>query len=345
MPSAFPGRKYSDVSETDYIPDICRDIAVRRIINMLRKLQAALLGWLVAGRIIRKNPGRTMVYTLEKVGDQCYELSYINAFKKQHGLANVSVLTTNPDHPLLKIYRKDFDDIIRISRWEYSILFEFYKLDIGQVFRTRHPQIFSTYLTTYIRNDLLRNNLYLNNAQIVKSIYRIPLDTPPSETVRVQKRDKLERLIREGTIVPGRTVIMNPYAVSCSEVPISFFERIARMLQHKGLCVITSVIPGQEQITGTEGVNFSLEETYSFSKECGYIVAARSGFLDLAIHSGAVIASVDSAEYLYSDCYRLEGWDCNENVRTFRHVPGHEEEGAQKITEFILGKMGYKYEP
>ena len=155
---------------------------------MLRKIQAVLLGWFVAARIIRNNPGRIMVYTLEKVGDQCYELSYINAFKKQHALANVSVLTTNPDHPLLKIYREDFDDIIRISRWEYSILFEFYKLDIGQVFRTRHPQIFSTYLTTYIRNDLLRNNLYLNNAQIVKAIYRIPQDTPPSGIWRRRQR-------------------------------------------------------------------------------------------------------------------------------------------------------------
>lgn len=306
---------------------------------MINKLLSILFGWRIARRIIRENPGKVMVYTLENVGDQCFELSYIAAYKEYHELDNVSVLTTNPNHPMIRMYRSEFDDIVQLSKREYDILFEFYKLDIGQIFRTRHPEIFSTYLTTYIRNDFLRNNLSINNAQIVKAIYKIPQDTPPSNACKVEQRENLERLIDEQVIVPGKTVILNPFATSCYQIPLAFFEIVAEKLQKKGVHAVTSVIKDQKPIRGTQGVSFSLEETYSFSKECGYIIGARSGFLDLAVHSGAVIASVDCADYLYSDCYRLEGWNCNDSAKSFRYEPNNSEKVAEDIVTFIIREM------
>lgn len=306
---------------------------------MINKLRAVLFGWRIARRIIRENPGKVMVYTLENVGDQCFELSYIAAYKKYHGLPNVSVLTTNPNHPMIRMYRSEFDDIVHISKREYDILFEFYKLDIGQIFRTRHPEIFSTYLTTYIRNDFLRHNLSINNAQIVKAIYKIPQDTPPSDACKVENRGNLDQMFRENVLVPGKTVILNPFATSCYQIPVAFFENIVEKLKESGIKAVTSVVKDQKPIQGTQGIHFTLDETYSFSRECGFIIGARSGFLDLAIHSGAVIASVDCADYLYSDCYRLEGWNCNDAVKTFRYNPDNSESIAEDIVAFIKREM------
>lgn len=85
----------------------------------------------------------------------------------------------------------------------------------------------------------------------------------------------------------GKTVIMAPYAGSFdSDIPKSFWIKLAKELKKRGYCVCTNSVGNSELIIeGTEQIFFDLTQTELILDEAGYFIALRSGLCDIVSSS------------------------------------------------------------
>ena len=284
---------------------------------MKNEILAILFGKKIANRLIVNHPNTQLVFTFESVGDQCMELAYLRTYQKENGLNRIGILTTNPNHALFKYFSDAYDELITISKKEHEILLKFYKSDFGQIYRRKEPRILCAFYTAFVRSDLLFANKYVRLSDLEKLIYRIPLDTMPCEIKELDYRDWIDKLVKQGTITES-TVLLNPYANSCSGVPITCFETIAKKLKEKGYTVITGVHNRQKPIEGTISVSFPLEKTISLANHCKAVIGLRSGFMDLCSFSKTSVIAITHDSYELSDATRLEDWwPQNKKIKTF----------------------------
>lgn len=287
---------------------------------MKETITALLFGKRIADKIIKDNPGKNMIFTLENVGDQCMELAYAQSYKEANKIEHLAVITSNPSHPLFQYFPDAYDSLVTVTKKEISILLKFYKSDVGQMYRRKHPEIVCAFYTSYVRSDLLFNNSYIKLSDIEKHIYRIPLNTLPSKITNIPAKEWVDGLVSSGKLVRGNTVLINPYANSCSGVPIAFFEKVAKLCMEKGFAVLTGIHADQKSVKGTNGVDFSLDKTVELVNACGYVIGLRSGFLDLCAFSDAKVISIDHESYYLADATKLEDWwPQNQRIKTFRY--------------------------
>lgn len=287
---------------------------------MKEEISAILFGRRIANKLISDHPGTQMVFTYESIGDQCMELAYLREFQRVNGIEKVGVVTTNPNHALFSYFSEAYDELITISKADHDTLLKFYKSDLGQIYRRKHQQLLCAFYTAYVRSDLLFGNRYIRLSDIEKQIYRIPKDSIPCQIKELECEEWLAELVNKNLIDPGKTVLLNPYANSCSGIPVSFFELVAKECIKSGFTVITGVHGDQQPIRGTTGIEFGLEKTISLVNSCGYVIGMRSGFLDLCAFSKAKIISIDHDSYGIADATILEDWwPQNEHIRTYRY--------------------------
>ncbi len=301
---------------------------------MIDTIKAILFGRIIAKKVLSSHPDSIIIFTTQNIGDQCVALSFIGEFRK-HNRGGIVYLTENAGSAMVKYYRHYIDDVDTLSRGDMNALLKFYKSDLGQVFREKESRLLCTFGTAYVRNDLIRNCKNLDFIRVEKAIYRIPENSMPcginKRSIDYSVIDKYKNQIEE-----NNTVIINPYANSCKGVPIEFFSKIAKKLSEAGMCVVSSIYGDQKPVDTGIGLEFDMYEAVPLFEKCGYIVGMRSGFLDLAAQSSAVIASVDSDDYLYSDFYRIEAWNRDDYLRSFRWKPDKEEQLICSIVEYIL---------
>lgn len=306
-------------------------------------LRAALFGTSLAKKIIRNNPEGSLIFTSQNYGDQTLALSFAKEYKIANNLNKVIYLTSNPKNALMHYFRDQVDEICEISKGELNVLLKFYKSDIGQIFREKESRLLCTFCTAYVRNDLIRNSKNLDFIRVEKAIYRIPENSRPcgigKHLIDYSIADRYKDQIEE-----NNTVIINPYANSCRGVPVELFSKIARKLSKAGMCVVSSTYGNQKPVDSSNGLQFDMYEAVPLFEKCGFIVGVRSGFLDLAAQGSAVIASIDSDDYLYSDFYRIEAWKRDGYLRSFRYKPDREEQLVSSIVEYILGARNCKKE-
>lgn len=287
---------------------------------MKEEISAILFGKRIANRLVSDHPNIQMVFTYESIGDQCMELAYLREFQRVNGIERIGIITTNPNHALFSYFSEAYDELIPISKADHNTLLKFYKSDLGQIYRRNHQQLLCAFYTAYVRSDLLFGNRYVRLSDIEKYIYRIPQDSIPCQINELGCEEWLAELINSKTIIPAKTVLLNPYANSCSGIPISFFESVAEECVNSGFTVVTGIHADQQPIRGTKGIEFGLEKAISLANTCGYVVGIRSGFLDLCAFSKAKIISIDHDSYGIADATILEDWwPQNKHIQTYRY--------------------------
>ena len=293
--------------------------------NKADYIRGILFGKSIAKKLIREHSDSHMVFTFENVGDPCLELAYLRRFQQEHGYKRISVLTCNPTHPLYEYFVDQFDELIYVKEKDLLALLMFYKSDMGFSFRRKNNEITCAYYSAGIRSDVYLWNKYIRLDRIVKSIYGIPLDSKPCSIHKIDCSEYINDLIEKSVIIPSKTVILNPYATSCREVPLTFFEKIADELTNKGYKVLCSINGNQMATKNTETITYSLDKLVSIVEACGYLIGVRSGFMDLASYANAKIISIDHDNFSISDASKLEDlWPQNTNIRTIRYKENEE---------------------
>lgn len=92
----------------------------------------------------------------------------------------------------------------------------------------------------------------------------------------------VKEIFKEHHLVPGKTVILAPYANTVGELPVRFWEEIVKKLQEMGYSTVTNIAGSQKSIKGTCGLNIPLPAVGTYLEYAGYFLALRSGLCDIA---------------------------------------------------------------
>lgn len=297
-------------------------------------LRAIFCGKRIAKKIIKANPDSVMIFTNDRVGDTCIQLAWAQQFKEKNNIKRLVCVTTKSMAGLEVYFNHVVDSFYYISKKELSALFKYYKSDLGLIFYRQHPELICTFMTAHVRNSIVKNPSFLNFANVTKAIYHLSADESPFP-INPGDHIKAEQLVNDGIIEPRKTVLINPNAKTIVQTPFSFFAQIAQQLQKKGYKVITSVHGDEPSIPGTDSVDFSLPEAIEVANACGFVIGARSGFLDLLAFSTANIISIDNNLYDYSDYFDITAWNVGDRIKNVLYNAENEKQLIDEIVGTI----------
>ena len=274
----------------------------------LWRIKVIVLGWWHAAKLIRKYPGTQIVLTLPGVGDRVFMLAYVREYQKYHSIDKLGIITADRDNDLYSCFGIEQNELISIDPEIMDLLNNFYFTDAGYFFRKKHHEILPVATKAYLRVDFYRHCGLFRFDSIVKHIYKIPQTTYPGECKYPAAKQLLKSLCEQDIILPGHTVLINPYANDCAGIPLAFFQKIADRLKECGYRVITSVFKDQKALEGTYGARFPIGDTIALCNICGTVIGARSGFMDFTTFSQARIICIDNLAYTAAQIFLLE--DC-----------------------------------
>ena len=264
-------------------------------------------------------------------------IAYVRAYQKQHNIKNNKIISGDPDSPVYQCFGMKRNELIYEKEKHIYIMNKFYTTYAGFKFRKKYPQLVPVTIFAYVRTDLFDYNRIIRFSDVVKVIYQLPKSTTPDKCVSLSSGGLAEKLLAEGVIIPNRTVLMNPYANSVKELSLDLFEKIVKELTNWGINVIVSAQKGKRRISNAYHLDFTLDEAIPLCNAVGFVIGARSGFMDLVSFSNAAILSIDSDEYPHSDLFLLEDcWQQNHKIKTIRLCNGNEEELIKKVVDNTL---------
>lgn len=144
-------------------------------------------------------------------------------------------------------------------------------------------------------------------------------------------------IFKEYGLIPGRTVLLSPYANTIRRFSEVFWESLATQLLSMGYCVCTNVGSDREKaVPGTVPVFVEINGISDFAEAAGYFIGIRSGLCDLLCRSGCLKIILYSDEIFdlipVYNFYSMEKMGFGENV--LEYVVSNENEC--KILEDIL---------
>lgn len=88
-------------------------------------------------------------------------------------------------------------------------------------------------------------------------------------------------LLKDYTLDREKTIILSPYANTMAEMPLEYWENIARKLIEQGYVVYTNVAGDQKPVLGTEGIEIPYENVIWCVEQCKAFIGIRSGLCDI----------------------------------------------------------------
>lgn len=140
--------------------------------------------------------------------------------------------------------------------------------------------------------------------------------------------DAVAKLFEEQGLVPGRTVVLSPYANTLFHVPDqAFWAEVAARCAAQGLTVCTNCAPAEQPITGTIPARFPLLLAPDFVETAGYFVGVRSGFCDIVSATGSrkvVLYDKDGRFYKgsFHEYFSLDAMGLGRNLLEVEYGPG-----------------------
>jgi hypothetical protein len=118
--------------------------------------------------------------------------------------------------------------------------------------------------------------------QLYKELLNLPADVEPVAPARSADRDARARaLCAENGIVPGRSVLLFPYAQSFPVPATPHFTAFTQQASDSGWSVFTSVAGAEAPIVGAPGVFIPFALLPEVAEQAGWVVAVRSGICDI----------------------------------------------------------------
>lgn len=319
--------------------------------NCLRKIQTKLYylwmffsGRLYLKKLIRKNPGRKLVLTDVGVGDQVFMLAYLEKWARYYHIENWAILAVNSKDALYKSFSIEENRLIKVTEQKDKQVNLFCASTLGRKFRIQHSEIMLANALGYFQETWLLNNpCIFDFASLTKAVYRIPQDTEPSACAGCEMEKLLCSLRKQGITELGKSIIINPYAISCDQTPISFFRKIADNLVKQGFSVFCSAVENQTPLSGTIKVDLPLDEMFTLCNVCGMLIGARSGFMDLMAFTDADMICISNRDYEYSDLFQLEKcWPRNPKIHSVNYNASNEDMIVNQIVEHFCAAFEIK---
>lgn len=106
-------------------------------------------------------------------------------------------------------------------------------------------------------------------------VFGLPVESKPCEPKGWVPYENLSE------IVPGKTVILSPYAKSVVALPERVWEDIVEDYMNQGYEIFTNVVEGEKPLKGTRGISPDITQIKSLIEHAGTFVGIRSGLCDV----------------------------------------------------------------
>lgn len=104
------------------------------------------------------------------------------------------------------------------------------------------------------------------------------------EPIFDENPERLERFFKSNYLVPEKTVVLCPYAISLRPINKVFWERLAEAFANRGftVCTNSSDVTKEPAVKGTSCVFIPYDIAVPVFETAGYVIGLRSGLFDLA---------------------------------------------------------------
>jgi hypothetical protein len=147
------------------------------------------------------------------------------------------------------------------------------------------------------------------------------------------------KLFDEQGLIPGRTVVLSPYANTLFHVPDqAFWARVAARCAERGLTVCTNCGPKEEPIAGTRAARFPLSLAPDLVETAGHFVGVRSGFCDVVSGTASrkvVLYDREGRFYKgsFHEYFSLTAMGLGRNLREVEYGHGDKERIVTEVME------------
>lgn len=207
------------------------------------------------------------------IGDEILALSWLKAFKEQHYIKEIIVITSSLYSQLTRLYP---DECQKVEVWSnenldalriYSISGSSTKYNLVGANWIWFPL---EYQIPFPMNQTVYKTMHLGLPNNVKSEY---FNTIPD-------RELFNKIVAENGIVEGKSVLLIPYSKSAKNLPLSFWEKLAKKLS-ENYVVFTNVGKNETAIKGTKPLFIPLDMVAAVVNFGGYAVSTRCGISDI----------------------------------------------------------------
>ncbi|MGH2884215.1 MAG: hypothetical protein ACRDPA_16245 [Solirubrobacteraceae bacterium] len=147
------------------------------------------------------------------------------------------------------------------------------------------------------------------------------------------------KLFDEQGLVPGRTVVLSPYANTLFHVPDpAFWATVVARCAERGLTVCTNCGPKEQPIAGTKAARFPLSLAPDLIETAGYFVGVRSGFCDIVSGTASrkvVLYDREGRFYKgsFHEYFSLAAMGLGRNLREVEYAHGDKEHIVTEVME------------
>lgn len=106
-------------------------------------------------------------------------------------------------------------------------------------------------------------------------VYGLDKDCVPYKPIKLNSYGNLDR------IIPGKAVILSPYAKSVTNISSEYWEKIVRYYKEKNYQIFTNVFGEERELEETQRLEVKLSELQSVVERAGTFIGIRSGLCDV----------------------------------------------------------------
>lgn len=273
--------------------------------TLVRRRQRVERGRESLFKLKEKYPGHFLILCpFCALGDIYFMMSYLPHFLKKRkktrcvivviGHACSQVVRLFGDYPRETLTQREMDETVQAALYFG-----------GEDFFIAHQD------RPYVVN--LSKALYVKKISLEKlyccGVFGLPENTVPCKPVYEESCEEWEE------IVPGKSVILAPYAKSVTALKPEIWERIVRECRSRGYACYTNVAGEEKPLPGTVPISPSIAQIRPLAEKAGIFVGIRSGLCDV-VRDVACKKVALYPDYRYTDTrwraidmYRLEGWE------------------------------------
>lgn len=246
-----------------------------------KSMLEAKRGMKIRKRILKKYGRDTYIFIVRgATGDTFFNGLYIDAYTRKKGIG--TYVLAGDAKGLSKIAGLfGITNTFPLNGKEAECLQQCYKFfqcrNIEDLFMWQNSLYFNRCQTRMHKefNFLDTYTHYIYKGLVNRAEWKKPAFLPLSE--------KLIKKYEKAGMIKGKTVIIAPFAYSVKDLPIWFWEEIAKKLKEKGYAVFVNINTESEinVFDNMETVFFSFDECEAILQFAGYFLALRSGLCDI----------------------------------------------------------------
>lgn len=215
------------------------------------------------------------------IGDTFELCGFIKAFKKEHKIKKVVIVTNKTNSYVAKLFPA-VDEVIIKNYLPHTNINGFLNL-----FYTPGPGVLAAgspfnigliKYTNFTSLDFSRTSLFLDEK------------TKFSKPIKVSKKelDIAHKIFEKQNIKVEKAIMVFPKGYTFSNIDINLWRKIEKILCKMGYTVIENVKPGDKKVLkSTIQFSFDPNTTRALVEACGKLIGTRSGMMEFLYFTGA----------------------------------------------------------